>query len=29
MVVIELEGLAATVPADDLRRAVDNATNSP
>lgn len=28
MVVIELEGVAVTVPADDLRRAVDNATNS-
>ena len=29
MVVIELEGIVATVPADDLRRAVDNATNNP
>ena len=29
MVVIELEGIAATVPADDLRRAIDNVTNAP
>jgi len=29
MVVVELEGVAVTVPADDLRRAVDNATNNP
>ena len=29
MVVIEMEGFAATVPADDLRKAIDNATNNP
>ena len=29
MVVIEIEGIAATVPADDLRRAIHNATNHP
>ena len=29
MVVIEIEGITATVPSDELRRAIDNATNHP
>ena len=27
MVVLEVEGVSVTVPADDLRKAIDNATN--
>ena len=29
LVVVEVEGIAVTVPAADLRKAIDNATNNP